>query len=306
MQVFAAGQNARVTNRVAARTRQHVFAIESSQQALHLQISADLLEAELQVAEQFVELALIHIWEAGAPASAQPGAGQLEAELLEQVEEPGEVAAQGDAAIGAGDGLNHRSHGSARGFGNDAVELHVGENTVVVPLVDIGDGPPLALGQQGGQGAESVVITLEGGDVHQGGDRFFGGGGLADGVQAAGQQPAFDLHQLAIHRANHGVACIEIQVGGISLGQLNVFVEVALTRRFHHGVHNLHAAGTFTQLLIGAHQLAELLETLVKTSIFSWWGEVGNGFGVAAPLGDRGFRWVVGGVVVEVGKCSDQ
>jgi len=72
-----------------------------------------LLQAELQIAEQLVELGLIHIREAGAAAGAQPGARDLEAELLQQVEEPAEVPAQGHPPIVAGHRLDHRSDGSA-------------------------------------------------------------------------------------------------------------------------------------------------------------------------------------------------
>ena len=146
MDVLAAGQHARVADWVAAGSRQHVFAIEGLEQALHLHIGADLLKAEAQVAKQLVELGLIYPWEASNPAGTQPGAGQLEAEFLQQGKQPSEVLAQGYPAIGAGHGLHHRAHGVATHLGDRAVELHIGEHTVVVAFVDVSNRAAPALG----------------------------------------------------------------------------------------------------------------------------------------------------------------
>ena len=125
-------------------------------------------------------------------------------------------------------------------------------------------------------------------------------------MQAAGQQPALDLHQLAVHRPDHAIAAAEIQLGAVHLRQGHVLVEVALARRFHDRVHDLHAPGAFAQLLIAAHQLAQLLKALIEAGVFCRRGEVADRGGVAAPLGDRGLGRVVGGVVIEVRQGSDQ
>ena len=90
-------------------------------------------------------------------------------------------------------------------------------------------------------------------------------------MQAAGQQPAFDLHQLAVHRAHHAVAAVQFQLRGIHLGQGHVLVEVALARRFHDRVHDLHTPAAFAQLLVGAHssqtgQAAEKLKKVLSAS----------------------------------------
>ena len=87
-------------------------------------------------------------------------------------------------------------------------------------------------------------------------------------MQAAGQQPAFNLHQLPINGPHHPIAAIHIQAGGIVFGQGYVFIEVAEAGGFHDRVNDLHAAATFPQLLIGTHQLTQLLEALIQTSIF--------------------------------------
>ena len=125
-------------------------------------------------------------------------------------------------------------------------------------------------------------------------------------MQTAGQQAALDLHQLAIDRTDDAIAAVEVQLAGIDLGQLNVFVEVALACGLDHGIDDLDAAGALTQLLVGAHQFAQLLQTLVETGVFGRRGQVADGFGIAPTLGDGGFRWVVGGVVVEVRQGADQ
>ena len=215
MDVFAAGQHAGVADRVAAGARQHVFAIEGLEQALHFHVGADLLEAEAQVAKQFVEFGLIHPAKAGTAAGAQPGSGQLETEALQQGKQPGEVLAQGHPAIGAGDGLHHRSHRSTAHLGDDAVELHIGEHAGVIALVDVADRAAPALGKQGRQGTQAIFVSLQGGDIDQGCDRLLGSWWLADRVQAAGQQAAFDLHQLAVHRTHHGIPGVQVQLGGI-------------------------------------------------------------------------------------------
>ena len=147
MDVLAAGQHAGIADRITAGTRQHIFTIEGPQQTLHLHIGADLLEAEAQVGECFVQFRLVDFAKATAAAGGQPGGGQLEAETLQQIEKPAEVAAQGHAAIAAGDLLHHRPHRAAAGFGDQLVELHIGEHAGIVALVNVGDGAAAALGQ---------------------------------------------------------------------------------------------------------------------------------------------------------------
>ena len=259
MDVFAAGQHAGIADRIAAGAWQHVLAIEGPQQAFHFHVCANLLQAEAQVTKEFVEFGLVDLGEAGSLAGAEPRAGQFEAKALEEAKEPAELAPQVNAAIGPGDGLHHGANGSAADLGNRAVEFHIDEDAIVIALVDVVDGATQAFRQQGGQGAESILFALQGSDVHQGGDRFFGGGRLADGVEAAGQQPAFNLHQLAIDRAHHRIPGVQVELGGIQLGQGHVLVEVALPCRFDQGIDDLHPTGAFPQLLVGAHQFAEFL-----------------------------------------------
>ena len=124
----------------------------------------------------------------------EPGAGELEAKAFKQGKEPAKVLAQADTAVGAGDLADHSSNGGPAGFGDRAVELHIGQHTLVVAAVNLIDRATQALGQERRQGAQAVIGALEGGDAHQGGDRFLGRGRLANGVKAAGQQAALDLH----------------------------------------------------------------------------------------------------------------
>ena len=306
MDVFAAGKDAGIADRIAAGTRQHVFTIEGPQQALHLHVGADLLQAEAQVGEGFIQFRLVDLAKTTAAASRQPGGRKLEAETLQQIEKPAEVAPQGHAAIAAGDLLHHRPHRAAAGFGDQLVELHIGQHAGVVALVDLGDRATPTLGQQTRQRTQPLLLALQGGDVHQGGDRLLGGGGLADRVQTARQQPALDLHQLAIDRPHHAIATVLVEFGAIDLRQGHIFVEVALPRRFHDRVHDLHAPGALAQLLVAAHQLTELLKASIEASVFSRGGEVADRGGIAASLGDRGLGRVVGGVVIKVWQGADQ
>lgn len=48
------------------------------------------------------------------------------------------------------------------------------------------------------------------------------------------------------------------------------------------------------------------LEALVQSSVLSGRGQVGDGVGVGPPLGNGGFRWIVGSVVVDVGDGADE
>ena len=48
------------------------------------------------------------------------------------------------------------------------------------------------------------------------------------------------------------------------------------------------------------------LEALVKARILSGWGQVGDGVGVGAALGNGGLAGVVGRVVVQVGQVADE
>ena len=70
MNVLAAGKHAWVADRIAARTRQHIFTIKGLEQALHLHIGAHLLQAEAQIAEHFVQFAGINLGETGIAAGA--------------------------------------------------------------------------------------------------------------------------------------------------------------------------------------------------------------------------------------------
>ena len=104
-----------------------------------------------------------------------------------------------------------------------------------------------------------------------------------------GKETALDLHQLAVHRTHQGIATLQIEGRGILLGKVDILIEVALACRLNNRVDDLNTAATLTQLLVGADQLTQFLQPLVKTGIFSRWGEVADGGGVTTPLGDGGF-----------------
>ena len=80
MDVLAAGQYAGVADRIATGPGNYVLAIEGPQQAFHLHIRADLLQAKAQIGEQFIQFSPIHLGETGLAAGPQPRAGELEAE----------------------------------------------------------------------------------------------------------------------------------------------------------------------------------------------------------------------------------
>ena len=125
-------------------------------------------------------------------------------------------------------------------------------------------------------------------------------------MQATGQQTTLNLHELAVHRTHQGIATFKLEGRRILLGKVDILVEVALTGCLNDRVDDLNTAAAFTQLLVGADQLSKLLQTLVKTGIFSRRGEVADCGGVTTPLGDGGFRRVIGCVVIEVRQSTDQ
>ena len=123
--------------------------------------------------------------------------------------------------------------------------------------------------QQAREGAQAILFTLKRGNIHQRGNRFFGSGRFANGVQATREEPAFDLHQLAINRTHQGITAFDIKAGGIVIRQVDVFIEVALTGCLNNRVHDLNATAALAQLLVRTHKLTELFEALVEASIFS-------------------------------------
>ena len=125
-------------------------------------------------------------------------------------------------------------------------------------------------------------------------------------MQTTGKETAFDLHQLAVNGPHQGITTLQVEGRGIFLRKVNVLIEVALACRLNDRVDDLNPAATLTQLLVGAHQLTQFLQALVKTGIFSRRGEVADGGGITPPLGDRGLGGVIGGVVIEVGQRTDQ
>ena len=125
-------------------------------------------------------------------------------------------------------------------------------------------------------------------------------------METTGQKTALDLHQLSVDGTDQGIAPFQVDGRGVVFGQVDILIEVALTRRLNDGVDDLNAAATFTQLLVGTNKLTQLLQTPVEACIFSRWGEVADGRGVATTLGDGGFRGVIGGVVIEVWEGTDQ
>jgi hypothetical protein len=110
--------------------------------------------------------------------------------------------------------------------------------------------------------------------------------------------------------ANNIVTIIKGHALGIvlELGEVSdVLVQVAGARAGDDGVHDGRAAGlVLSESLVGRHELTELLEALVQTSVLSGRGKVRDGGSVGTALGDGSLRRIVGSVVVKVGKGADE
>mmetsp|Transcript_30830 Transcript_30830/g.60333 ORF Transcript_30830/g.60333 Transcript_30830/m.60333 type:complete len:829 (-) Transcript_30830:742-3228(-) len=302
--VLSGGQHLGVTDGVASGARGDVLAVERGHEAAQLVVSHDLLEAEPEVLEQRSELALL----------------DLEAELVERLAPWGldsDEALEGDGKrvdrldapvrVGAlhGGGLD----GGAGGLHDLLAERHVLEHTVVRVAVDLLDVPADALGNQAREGLETVLGAVERGDVNQGGHGLLHGWGHADGVEPAWEQAGLDLHELVVHLTDDAVALVQVHVLRVVLfGRevLDVLVQVARARGGDNRVDDVGAAAGVPQALVGANELAELLQALVQASVLRGRGEVRDGGGVATAFGDGSLRRVVSGVVVQVRERVDQ
>jgi hypothetical protein len=156
------------------------------------------------------------------------------------------------------------------------------------------------------QAHDAFLFAIQPGNVDQGGDRLLSGWGLANHVQPTGQQARLDFHQLDVDLAHQVAAIVRRQFAGIHLRQDHIAIQVADPRRLDDRVDNLHRPTAVLLGLVGADQFAQFLQPLVQTGILGGRGEVADGFGIAASLGDRRLRGVVGGVVVEVRRGANQ
>ena len=146
------------------------------------------------------------------------------------------------------------------------------------------------------------------GHGHEHVDAGLGVHGPAHHVQAVGNQGVFQLQdahrellQLVLQCADvcwafvcrpRGLGGHQIECRGLRLNEagqiapLGVFVGVEVTPAVHRGF--------------------ELHQAAVQTSLLQRWCHVADEGGTAAPLGDRAFGWVVGGVKVKVGQVLYQ
>ena len=277
MNVLAAGQHARIPDRITTWPREDVFAVKSLEQTLHFHIGAHLLQTEAQIGKQLVEFSGINLDKTSTAAGPQPGRRELESELRQQVVEPPETVPHADATIEAGQGANHSADCGPGCLRDRAVQLHIGEHTVVIAFVNVVDGTAHGLSQQAGKGTKAIFFALKSSDVHKCGNSFFSCWWLADGVQTARKQSTLDLHQLAVDGTHQGIASVQFKGRCIVLRQIDVLIEIALTCRLDDRVDDLNAAATFAQLLVGAHQLTQFLQTSIEACVFGRRGEVADG-----------------------------
>ena len=151
MNVLAAGQHARIADRITTGPREDVFTVKSLEQTLHFHIGTHLLQTEAQIGKQFVEFSGINLDKTSPATGPQPGRRELESELRQQVVEPTEAVSHADATIKAGQGANHGADGGPGCLRDRAVQLHIGEHTVVIAFVDVFNGTTHGLSQQAGK-----------------------------------------------------------------------------------------------------------------------------------------------------------
>mmetsp|Transcript_3233 Transcript_3233/g.10896 ORF Transcript_3233/g.10896 Transcript_3233/m.10896 type:complete len:237 (+) Transcript_3233:1615-2325(+) len=211
------------------------------------------------------------------------------------------------AARGVSGALHRGADGGTDRLHNLLAEHAILEVARIRAAVDVLNVAANGLGDDAGQAHNLVLGAVDRGDVDQGGDGLLGGGWHADCVKAARQQARLDLHNLGVDLADDGVAALEVQAGAVLVlgGQDNVLVQVARTGSGHNGVDDGGAAAGVAQALVRADQLAKLLETLVQAGVLGRRGQIRDGVGVRAALGDGGLGRVVGRVVVQVGDGLD-
>mmetsp|Transcript_25720 Transcript_25720/g.64239 ORF Transcript_25720/g.64239 Transcript_25720/m.64239 type:complete len:1163 (-) Transcript_25720:603-4091(-) len=304
--VLAGREDVRVADGVAAGAREDVVAVESGEEPADLVVLDDLTEAELEVGEEGLEVILAAL-EAGRGEGTAPGG--LEAEAVGEEAAKVEALDLVDAALRVSGGVDAGADGEAGSLCDLLEKIDVLEDTAVGTRVDVVDVAALGLGDDAGQRLEALTLlrTVERADVDEGGNGLDGGGGDSDGVEAARQEPGFDLDQLLVHVADNQIALVKRQLLGGAVRELDVVLKVADAGLLDDGVDDGGAAALrLTETLVRGDELRELLEALVEAGVLGGRGEVGDGGGVGAALGDGGLRRVIGGVVVEVGDGLDE
>mmetsp|Transcript_5701 Transcript_5701/g.23522 ORF Transcript_5701/g.23522 Transcript_5701/m.23522 type:complete len:1185 (+) Transcript_5701:1625-5179(+) len=304
--VLAGGENLGVADGVTTGAGEDILAVESLDERAELVILDDLLEAEAEVVEELAGGDDVDVLELGGVEGVAPG--HRDGGAAEHVAEGAERVC-GEAARGvgrAGDkGADHR----AGRLGDVLEELHLGELALVVGAVDALDVVADGAGEELGKREDLLILAIDAGDVDEGGDSLLRGGRATDNVEAAGEEARLDLHQLLVNLTDDHVALVLVEILGVLLlrGELlDVLVEVALDRGGDDGVDDGHAAAGVLQALVGRDELLELLETLVQTGVLGGRGQVGDGVGVGAALGNGSLGRVVGGVVVDVRGAADE
>mmetsp|Transcript_21009 Transcript_21009/g.46075 ORF Transcript_21009/g.46075 Transcript_21009/m.46075 type:complete len:1268 (+) Transcript_21009:731-4534(+) len=304
--VLAGGQHHGVTDGVTTWARLHVLAVQGLSQGAQLVVLDHLLQAELQVAKGVNEVLAVGAGKLSALQGAHPGVHVEARELHELGHEVG-----ADAAVEAGAVTHELAHAVPACLSDALQGVHLSQHALVVAGVDLLDVAANGAGQDAGQaldGGGLLVRAVNLTNVDQSSHSLLSSGGHTDHVQAAGQQAGLNLHQLAVHIADHHVALVQGQgLGSLVIsGQLDVLVQVALAGSLNDGGTDLLTAAALPHALVAADQLLELLQALVQASVLSRGGQVGDGVGVGAALGNGGLAGVVGGVVVDVGDGANQ
>mmetsp|Transcript_27935 Transcript_27935/g.66295 ORF Transcript_27935/g.66295 Transcript_27935/m.66295 type:complete len:677 (-) Transcript_27935:2458-4488(-) len=270
--VLASRQHVGVADGVTPWAWLNEIAIQRLNEAGHLVVADHLPQAHLKILEEWLQLVV----------------GAVEANLLqgflvggaahEEVEDVPERVHLRHTALLVG-GLRHqRPHGLPRGLGDLLDQGHVLQVALVVAFVDRLDVLALGFCDDARQAPDAHLRAVQLRDVHQGGHRLRRCGRHPDLVEAHRQGTTLDLHEQAIDLAHHVISLLHGHLGHIILlaGQVvDVLIQVALPRCGNDAVHDGGASLlVLPQALVGLHQIAQLLQALVKSGILRWRGQV--------------------------------
>ena len=183
--VLTRRQNLRVTNRIPARARQDVPAVQSFRQGTELVVLDNLLQAKSEVVKQRAHFAVVNLFELGAlqgiaPRQRDGGIAKHFAELAERVSR--------DSSSRVSRVLDKRTD-AISGRKRDVLQhLDVFQFTGIVSAVDVFDIFADSLCQQLRHTDDAVFLAVDAGNVDQSRNRFLRGRRATDDVQTARQQ----------------------------------------------------------------------------------------------------------------------
>mmetsp|Transcript_86089 Transcript_86089/g.150116 ORF Transcript_86089/g.150116 Transcript_86089/m.150116 type:complete len:651 (-) Transcript_86089:2100-4052(-) len=187
------------------------------------------------------------------------------------------------------------------------VQLNVLQVTSIVVLEDVFHSATKRFSNDGRQTLDTIILTVQTGNVDQSSNCLLSTGGLTDNVQTTGQQTGLNLHQLGVDLSNNGVTLLRFQIGRVPVRQIwHILVQIANTGLISDCINNRRTTACVLQGLVGTNQFPELVQSLVQTSVLSGWCQVGHTSGVRTTLSNGGLRGVIGSIVVQIGEGTEQ